>query len=159
LQQIQQVLDSYHLYDTNHGGGLWVGKHYGEGSERIGDPIADHSHAATVRQLLRFYLLLEQGRLVSTQASHVMREIFASPAIPHEENKFVKGLAGRDLQVLRKSGSWENWLHDTAVVTGVGRHYILVALTHHQKGDEYLVELARAVDDLLGGKNAGKPNH
>ena len=25
LKQIQQVLNSYHFYDTNHGGGIWVG--------------------------------------------------------------------------------------------------------------------------------------
>ena len=40
LTQIQQVLNSYHFYDTNHGGGIWVGRHYGGGGERIGDPIA-----------------------------------------------------------------------------------------------------------------------
>src|SRR5258708_7417959 len=112
LRQIQEVLNSYHFYDTNHGGGIWVGKHYGQGGERIGDPIANNSHAATVRQLLRFYLLLEQGRLVSPDASRAMREIFASPDIPHEENKFLKGLAGRDREIIRKSGSWEDWLHD-----------------------------------------------
>lgn len=151
LQPIQQVLDTYHFYDTNHGGGLWVGKHYGKGGERIGDPLADHSHAATVRQLLRFYLLLEQGRLVSPEASKVMREIFASPGIPHVQDKFVQGLARRDVQILRKSGWWENWRHDTAIITGPGRHYILVALTNHPKGDDYLVELARAVDDSLVG--------
>jgi len=92
---------------------------------------------------------MEQGRLVSTDASKTMREIFASPGIPHEENKFVKGLTGRKLEILRKSGSWQNWLHDTAVVSGAGRHYILVALTNHPRGDHYLEELARAVDDLL----------
>jgi beta-lactamase class A len=151
LRQIQQVLDSYHFYDTNHGGGIWVGKHYGQGEERFGDPIANHSHAATVRQLLRFYLLLEQGKLVSPEASGVMHEIFASPDIPHDTNKFVKGLAGRKLQILRKSGSWENWLHDTAVVTGPGRHYILVALTNHPQGDDYLVDFAREVDDMMQG--------
>ena len=153
LKQIQQVLDRYHFYDTNHGGGLWVGKHYGQGDERIGDPIADHSHAVTVRQLLRYYLLLEQGRLVSPQSSKVMREIFASPDIPADENKFVTGLAGRDLQILRKSGSWEDWFHDTAIITGPGRHYIVVALTNHPKGDQYLVEFARGVDDLVGSLN------
>lgn len=152
LARIRQVLDSYHFYDTNHGGGIWIGKHYGQGGERVGDPLADHSHAVTVRQLLRFYLLLEQGKLVSPGASRVMRDIFASPGIPHDPNKFVQGLAGRDLQILRKSGSWENWLHDTALVTGPGRHYILVALTRHPKGDDYLVGLAPAVDELMGGK-------
>ena len=81
-----------------------------------------------------------------------MREIFASPEIPHDDIKFVKGLAGRDAQILRKSGSWEEWLHDAALVTGGGRHYILVALTKHPKGDDYLVQLASAVDDLMIGE-------
>ena len=148
LPQIQEVLNAYHFYDTNHGGGIWVGKHYGVGGERIGDPLGDNSHAATVRQLLRYFLLLEQGKLVSPDASRTMREIFASPGIPHDKIKFVKGLEGRDVQIIRKWGSWENWLHDSAVNTGPGRHYILVALTCHPKGDEYLVELAKAVDDL-----------
>lgn len=149
LENIQKVLDSYQFYDKARGGGIWVGKHYGPGSERIGDPVADHSHAATVRQLLRFYLLLEQGKLVSPEASKTMREIFASPAIPHDEVKFVKALAGRNVEILRKWGSWQDWLHDSAVITGPNRHYILVGLTHHPKGDEYLVDLARAVDDLM----------
>jgi len=151
LRQIQRVLNSYQFYDTNHGGGIWVGKHYGAGGERIGDPLSDNSHAATVRQLLRFYLLLEQGKLVSPEASRTMREIFASPDIPHDNIKFVKGLAGRGVTIIRKWGTWQNWFHDTAVITGPDRHYILVAMTHHPKGDEYLVELSKAVDDLMGG--------
>ena len=152
LQQIQAVLTSYNFYDASHGGGIWIGKHYGSGEERYGDPVGNHSHAATVRQLLRYFLLLEQGKLVSTEASKTMREIFASPEIPHDDIKFVKGLAGRDAQILRKSGSWEEWLHDAALVTGGGRHYILVALTKHPKGDDYLVQLASAVDDLMIGE-------
>jgi len=79
-----------------------------------------------------------------------MREIFESPDLPHDQHKFVKGLADRkDLQIIRKWGTWEDWLHDSAVITGPGRHYILVALTHHPKGDEYLEDLARKVDDLV----------
>src|SRR5262249_7391879 len=130
---------------------------YGENDERIGDPLGDYSHAATVRQLLRFYLLLEQGKLVSPEASQVMREIFESADIPHDDIKFVAGLAGRSVQIRRKWGSWEDWLHDTAVITGPGRHYILVGLIHHPKGDDYLVGLARAVDDALwhGGPPSG----
>ena len=149
LKPIQAVLNSYDFYDAAHGGGIWVGKHYGKGGERYGDPIADHSHAATVRQLLRYYLMLEQGRLVSPAASKTMREIFASPDIPHDSNKFAKGLTGRGVEIIRKSGSWEDWLHDSAVVTGGGRHYILVALTKHPRGDEYLSALAQRVDDLV----------
>ena len=153
LRQIQEVLNSYHFYDTNHGGGIWMGRHYGGGGERIGDPLSDNSHAATVRQLLRYFLLLEQGKLVSPEASKTMREIFASPEIPHDDIKFVKGLAGREVQIIRKWGTWEDWFHDSAVISGPGRQYILVALTHHPKGDEYLVELAKAVDDLMARDN------
>jgi len=149
LRQILQVLDAYHFYDTNRGGGLWLGKHYGQDTERIGSPVGDNSHAATVRQLLRFYLLLEQGKLVSPAASKTMLEIFASPEIPHDNIKFVKALAGRGVQILRKWGSWQEWLHDTAIIAGPGRHYILVALTHHPKGDEYLADLAVELDDLM----------
>jgi beta-lactamase class A len=109
-----------------------------------------------VRQLLRYFLLLEQGKLVSPAASKTLREIFASPDIPHDNIKFVKGLAGRNAQIIRKWGTWEDWFHDSAVVTGPGRHYILVALTRHPKGDEYLVELARAVDDLMAASAVRK---
>ncbi|HLH54787.1 MAG TPA: serine hydrolase, partial [Verrucomicrobiae bacterium] len=142
------VLNTYAFYDAGQGGGIWMGKHYGEDGERIGDPLKNHSHAATVRQLLRFLLLLEQGQLVSPEASARMREVFDSPEIPHDHIKFVKGLEGRNLRVRRKWGSWEDWLHDCAVVEGRGRHYLLVALTHHPRGDEYLEELARRIDDL-----------
>jgi beta-lactamase class A len=149
LKEIQQVLNSYGFYDAAHGGGIWVGKHYGQGSERFGDPVADHSHAATVRQLLRYYLMLEQGKLVSLEASKTMGEIFDSPDIPHDELKFVKALHGRRLHIRRKLGTWEDWLHDTADITGPGRHYIVVGLTHHPRGDDYLGDLAVAVDDLM----------
>jgi beta-lactamase class A len=150
LKNIQKVLDEYHFYDKDHGGGIWVGKHYGKDAERYPSPAGDNSHAATVRQLLRYYLLLEQGKLVSPAASKVMREIFESPEIEHQDNKFVKGLKGREgLRIIRKSGTWENWLHDTVVVTGGGRHYVLVGLTEHPKGDEYLEALAPAVDDVV----------
>jgi beta-lactamase class A len=150
LKRIQEVLDAYGFYDPNRGGGIWMGRHYGGSEERYGDPVGNHSHAATVRQLLRFYLLLEQGKLVSPEASKTMREIFASPEIPHDQIKFVKALADRpELQIVRKWGSWENWLHDTAIITGPNRHYILVGMTQHPRGDEYLEGLARAVDDLM----------
>jgi len=148
LAQIQQVLNEAGFYETNRGG-LWVGKHYGPGSERIGDPVGNNSHAATVRQLVRFFLMLEQGKLVSPAASRTMRALFASPELPHDNIKFVKALAGRDVQLIRKWGTWEDWYHDAAIITGPGRHYILVALTHHPKGDDYLVGLAQAIDDLM----------
>lgn len=149
IREVQRVIESYGFYDVNRGGGIWFGKHYGPNSERLGDPIANHSHAVTVRQLLRFWLLLDQGKLVSPAASKTMREIFASPDIPHDDIKFVKGLRGRDVEILRKWGSWQHWLHDSALVSGPDRRYILVGLTTNVCGDDFLADLATAVDDLL----------
>jgi beta-lactamase class A len=153
LREVQKVLNDYGFYDASRGGGIWVGKHYGKGGERIGDPVADHSHGATVRQLLRFWLMLDQGQLVSPAASKLMQEIFASPEVPHDDIKFVRALKGRegDVQILRKWGTWQDWRHDSALIMDAAgtRRYILVALTQHPKGDDYLVELARQVDDLL----------
>ena len=149
LRQIQGVLQRNGFYDAAHGGGIWVGKHYGVSGERYGSPVADNSHAATVRQLLRYYLLMGQRRLLSPAASSMMRRIFESPDIPHDPNKFLKGLDGQGTDVIRKSGTWENWLHDSMVVNGRGRHYILVALTRHPRGDDYLTDLAREIDKLV----------
>lgn len=149
LTNIRTALEKYGFYDANRGGGIWVGKHYGVTGERIGDPVGDHSHAATLRQLLRFCLLLEQGRLVSPEASSTMIEIFRSPDIRHEKNKFVEGLEGFPVEVLRKSGSWEDWLHDLAIVKGDRQHYILTGLTRHPQGDEFLSDFARAVHEEL----------
>jgi beta-lactamase class A len=149
LQRIQQTLNGLGFYNVARGGGLWMGKHYGVQGERLGDPLHDFSHGTTVRQMLRFYLLLEQGRLVSPQASRIMQAIFDSPETPHDTLSFAAGLTGRNLQLRRKWGEWEDWHHDSAVVRGPGRHYILVGLTHHPDGERYLVELARQVDDLM----------
>ena len=150
ISRVQAVLDAHGFYDAKRGGGIWFGKHYGRDSERVRDPVGGNTHAATVRQLLRFYLLLEQDRLVSPEASAAMRDIFRSPGIPHIGDRFVKGLAGREREIRRKSGWWEQWSHDTAVVTGGGRHYILVALTRHPQGTAYLEGIAPALDDALG---------
>jgi beta-lactamase class A len=152
LQEIQKVLNSSGFYDASKGGGIWMGKHYGPNSERIGDPVADHSHAATVRQLLRFYSMLANDELVSPAASKKMREIFLSPAIPHDDLKFVKALKDRNVTLLRKWGSYQDWLHDSAIIEGPGRRYVLVALTHHPQGDAYLEDLARAVDGVMEGR-------
>ena len=149
LKNIQQVIEKSKFYDPQRGGGLWVGKHYGASTERYGDPLADHSHAATVRQLLRYYLLLEQRALISRAASETMLEIFESPQIPHDQIKFVKALAPENVRIIRKWGSWEDWLHDTAVVQDDRRHYIIVGLTHHPRGDNYLEEMARAIHRLM----------
>ena len=152
LKKIQEILNADGFYDEQHGGGIWVGKHYGKGTERYTDPVSDNSHAVNVRQMLRFWLLLDENRLVSREASARMKELFASPDLPADDIKFVRALKDRtDVKILRKWGTWEVSLHDTALIEGPGRKYILIGLTEHPKGDEYLEGLALAVDDLMKG--------
>lgn len=159
LETIQKLLQSerYRFYDPQHGGGLWCGKHYGIDRPRCGDPLDDHSHAATVRQCLRFYLMLEQGRLASAAACARMKRIFAAPALEFHNDRFVRGLNGRAVTILRKSGLWEDWHLDTARVQHGGRLYLLAGMAHHPAGEEYLARMAAAADDLLCGPQPPAP--
>lgn len=160
LDHLQKMLTSsrYRFYDQRHGGGIWCGKHYGVDQPRIGDPLDDHSHAVTVRQCLRFYLMLEQGRLVSGPASAWIKTLMAAPRLEFHNQSFVRGLIGRDVAVIRKSGTWEDWHLDTARVQGADRWYLLAGATKHPRGSEYLARMAAEIDDLLGGHDdTGRP--
>ncbi|MCB9849479.1 MAG: DUF1460 domain-containing protein [Phycisphaerales bacterium] len=154
IEKTQELLQSkrYQFYDQEKQTGLWYGKHYAQGSPRFGDPVHDYSHGATVRQCLRFYLMMEQGNLVNAEASLRMREIFAAPSLEHHNGNFVKGLQGRDLSIIRKSGGWEDWHLDTARVDHGDQVYVIVGMTHHANGSAYLEEMAAGIDDLLCGK-------
>ncbi len=158
IEKIQEVLQSkrYQFYDKKRSAGLWYGKHYGQPSPRMGDPIHDHSHGATVRQALRFYLLMEQKKLVSGKASVTMMEIFASDQLKHGQSKFVKGLSERADSILRKSGTWRDWHLDTARVRHGDQFYLIAGMTHHPKGAEYLSEMAARVDALVCGNQTAK---
>lgn len=151
LDAIQELLQSkrYRFYDAEHGGGFWFGKHYGIAEPRMGDPVHDHSHAATVRQCLRFYLMMEQGRLESAAACAKMKQIFAAPELEHFDKSIVGGLKGRDVTILRKSGAWEDWHLDTARVQHGDHIYLLAGMTHHPAGCEYIERMTAAIDDLL----------
>src|SRR5207249_11825119 len=62
-------------------GGLWLGKAYGgPGDYWKRDPLHHLSHGATSLQVARFFLLLEQGRLVNPQYSAEIKEILSKPA-------------------------------------------------------------------------------
>ncbi len=158
IEKVQEILESkrYQFFDEEYGGGLWFGKHYGEGSPRFGDPIHDHSHGATVRQALRFYLLMEQKKLVSGKASIAMMEVFASDRLEHIQSKFVKGLGGRVDSILRKSGTWRDWHLDSARVRHGDRFYLIAGMVHHPKGADYLSMMAARIDALVCGEKSAK---
>lgn len=155
LEKIQAVLQDsrYELYDTDQGGGLWVGKRYAKAGRRIPEPIQGLSHAATVTQVCRFYYLLAMGKLVDRESSSEMLDILADPELHH---KFVNTLNEivPDAKLFRKSGSWRNWHSDSVLVWGpVWRRYIVVGLIDDADGEQILRQLIPAVEDVLRGKS------
>jgi beta-lactamase class A len=152
---IAQVLTSakYRFYDPLLNGGLWLGKAYGGPNDHWKrDPLHSISHGATSLQVARFFLMLDQGRLVSPQYSAEMKEILSKPGIAH---KFVKGLqelGGRE--VYRKSGTWGEWHSDAALVEFGGKKYVAVALMHDARGSEVLPRLIVKLDRIVCGDTA-----
>ncbi len=139
----------HQLYDPNgRGGGIWVGKGYGSG---VGvwrrDPVGNTSHGATARQVARFLVMMDQGMLVNPWASSEMKSIMGNPQIKH---KFVAGLASRPGSLIyRKSGTWENWHADCALVEREGKKYVAVALAESASGGSILSSLIVRLDDLV----------
>lgn len=134
------------LYDERRGG-LWVGKAYGQDDYWRRDPIAQLSHGATARQVARFFVLLEQGQLISAQASRQMKQILGNPGIRH---KFVRGLEARPgARIYRKSGTWRDFHSDAALVERSDAKYVVVGLVQSPDGSRLLERLAVQVDDLI----------
>ncbi len=140
----------YRFYDVAQNGGLWVGKAYGGPNDYWHrDPINNLSHAATSRQVAKFFLLLDQGRLVNPAFSAEMKEILSEPGVHH---KFVKGLDAKPgARIYRKSGTWRNWHSDAALIERGEKRYIAVALTEDPKGEEILSRLIVELDDIICG--------
>jgi N-acetylmuramoyl-L-alanine amidase len=146
ISAVQNVLsaDEQSFYDQRRGG-IWFRADLENSAERS-DGLPQ---SVTVRQCLRFYLMLAQGRLLSPEASEAMRAIFASPDLPHEQTGFVAGLAGSGATILRRRGVNEDWHLDTALVEHGNAHYVLAGLTRHPEGGAYLEGLAAAIDREL----------
>ncbi len=140
----------YQLYDRSRSGGLWVGRDYGGGPGLWRrDPIHKISHGATARQVARYFVMLDQGRLVSPWASSEMKSIMAHPEIHH---KFVLGLDSRPpSNIFRKSGTWKSWHADAALVERDGKRYVAVALLEAPGSGGVLSRLIVRLDDLIHG--------
>lgn len=153
INQISSVLQDpcYNLYDKKNGGGLWVGKPYGSSSIRVGDPLKNISHAASVLQVCKFYYLLAFGQLVNEDRSNDMLNMLVDPQLHH---KFVSVLdrVAPKAKVYRKSGTWQNWHADSALVWDDNRRYIVVALAQDSQGETILRELMLKIDTALALK-------
>ena len=148
-QRVNRILQSerFRLYDPVVNGGLWVGKEYAQGAAFQRDPLHNLSHGATAMQTARFYYLLEAGELVNPKLTRLMKSMLAEPGIKH---KFVKGLDGiPGLRIYRKSGTWQHWHADSALVEAHGRRYILVGLADDNRGGEWLAALAPELHKLV----------
>jgi beta-lactamase class A len=135
------------LYDPEYGGGLWVGRAYGKGGVRIGDPLNNISHGASAMQAARFYYGAITGTIIKAKYRPLLAKIFGDPAINH---KFVKGLAGReDVEIYRKSGTWRDYHADSGVVVHEDYTYIVVYIEHHPDAGNKAVKGIRIVDDVM----------
>ncbi|MFH2060237.1 MAG: serine hydrolase [Pseudomonadota bacterium] len=150
MKQLAQILQDERygkLYDPEYGGGLWVGKEYGKGSVRIGDPLHDISHGATAMQAARFYYGAITGSIIDLKHRPLLAKIFGKPAIKH---KFVKGLDGRkNIEIYRKSGTWRDYHADSGVVAHDDFTYIVVYIEHHPEAGSKAVQGIKIVDDVM----------
>jgi beta-lactamase class A len=134
------------LYDPAHNGGLWVGKDYGGHPAYRRDPLHNLSHGATAMQVARLFQLLESGSLLDAEHSARMKAVLADSGIHH---KFVKGLASHpEAKVYRKSGTWQQFHADGALVETGGRKLVLVGLADDPRGGDWLAEIAAPLYDL-----------
>lgn len=142
--------EKYQFYDTEYGGGLWVGKRYGGGGKTKREPLKNLSHAASVTQVCRYYYLLAHGKLVNEQRSKQMLDIMENPALHH---KFVNtlDLIAPNARLFRKSGSWKTYHSDSVLVWGEDpkRRYILVAIIDDARGEQIIRNLVRPVEKVI----------
>ncbi|MBI4890684.1 MAG: serine hydrolase [Acidobacteria bacterium] len=142
----------YKLYDPEQNGGLWVGKAYGGPNDYWRpDPMHHLSHGATTLQTARFFTLLAQDKLVDAEMSRELRQVLGHPGIHH---KFVKGLDGvAGVTMYRKSGTWQNWHADGALIEYNGKRYVAAALFEDPQGGRMLEKLIVGLHAIICGQS------
>ncbi|WP_047545838.1 serine hydrolase [Psychroserpens sp. Hel_I_66] len=140
----------YMFYDKKQGGGLWVGKRYGDGGDTNREPLKNLSHSATVNQVCRYYYLLANGKLVNKKRSTQMLSIMGNPELHHKFVNTIEQIAP-EAKLFRKSGSWKNYHSDSILVWGKdpNRRYILVALVDDPNGEQIIRSLVVPVEKVI----------
>jgi beta-lactamase class A len=149
LPGIAEILRSprYCLYQDGVGG-IWMGRTFEKEAITHRDPLKNLSHAATTRQTTRFYALLEQGKLVSPYWSRWMLEHMAPPEYVHKFYKALRRKPGVRF-LARKSGTWQDFHADSAIVAHDERRFVVVAIAEHEDGEEMMETVARGADELI----------
>jgi beta-lactamase class A len=154
-QNIARVLLSprYRLYDPRHNGGLWVGKDYAKAGLWRRDPLHNLSHGATAMQVARFYYMLETGSLVTPEYSRKMKEVMAGTKLQHKFAEALHRISPNAL-MFRKSGSWQTYHSDSALVKRGERAYIAVALSNDADGKYWLGWIIEELDAIIMAKHS-----
>ncbi len=153
VQQIEHYLrdDRYHFYNEAQGGGLWVGKAYGQSNGIKRDPLKNLSHAASVNQVAKYYYLLYNRALINPQRSEHMLQMLVDPHLTH---KFVHNLKklSPEAKIYRKSGTWKTWHADSAMVESPEKDFVLVALIDDARGEQIIRDLTIPLAKLVSEK-------
>jgi beta-lactamase class A len=149
LREIAAVLRAprYCFYEEGVGG-LWMGRTFEKQALVYRDPLKHISHGATARQVARFYVLLDAGQLVSPYWSEWMLAHMAPPDYVHKFFKALRDRPGLSF-VARKSGTWEDFHSDSALVERDGRRYVIAALAAHPEGETMMMQIAEIADELI----------
>ena len=149
LPGIAKILRSprYCLYEDGVGG-IWMGRTFEKEAITFRDPLKNLSHAATTRQTTRFYALLDQEKLVSPYWSRWMLDHMAPPEYVHKFYKALRRKPGVRF-LARKSGTWQDFHADSAIVEHGARRFVVAAIAKHEDGEEWMERVARLVDDLI----------
>jgi beta-lactamase class A len=156
FETVAEVVQSerYRFYDSERGGGLWVGKDYGGGKNWKRDPLHGLSHAASAMAVARLYYLLVTDRLVAPEYKDAFMEILSNPKLGH---KIVGGLKEKnpDAKIFRKSGTWRDFHADSGIIIDPKNYsYILVVVAKDESGEERLRLFAQAVDAAVEARPA-----
>ena len=156
LAKIERLIlePPYRFYDTQRGGGIWVGSSFGRDGQQNPEPLQNLLQAATVNQVCRFYYLLAYGRLIDPERS---RQILKILAFPDLHDKFVSVLEGKvpGNYLYRKSGEFRIWYSDSILVWDkTWRRYILVSMVEHPQGEQILRKLVPLVEHILSPRQS-----
>jgi beta-lactamase class A len=149
LPRIASWLWDTGLYDPALGGGVWLGRGFFHDPVWRPEPLRNLAHAASARSLVTFYTLLGQDRLVDAASSAEMR-VLMEPSAFH--NRIRRAVLERwpGAHVYRKTGTWHQYRHDSALVERPGARYAIAALCGTWRCEQEVLAFGREADGCAG---------